>query len=140
METIKGGGSSLRCAANRTAHRPLDLVISIDTTVSMHGVLQEMQAAIDGILLRLLRDVVDLRVAIVAHGDYFDGDDAYVTKCVDFTNDGDRLSRFVRTLEGTSGGDWPECYELVVRVRVVACVCARVCVCLCVRAYARACV
>ena len=135
METIKGGGSSLRCAAKRTAHRPLDLVISIDTTVSMHGVLQEMQAAIDGILLRLLRDVVELRVAIVAHGDYFDGDAAYVTKCVDFTSDGDRLSRFVKTLEGTSGGDWPECYELVVR----ACVCVRARVCVCVRACVRAC-
>ena len=114
METKNDGGSSSFRSAKRAALRPLDLVISIDTTLSMHGVLQEMRAAIDDILQRLFRDVVDLRVAIVAHGDYYDGDDAYVTKCVDFTKDAIELSRFVRTVEGTSGGDWAECYELVV--------------------------
>ncbi|KAI0226627.1 hypothetical protein LSAT2_022916 [Lamellibrachia satsuma] len=116
METKNDGGSSSFRSAKRAALRPLDLVISIDTTLSMHGVLQEMRAAIDDILQRLFRDAVDLRVAIVAHGDYYDGDDAYVTKCVDFTKDAIELSRFVRTVEGTSGGDWAECYELVLHV------------------------
>ncbi|KAK2189482.1 hypothetical protein NP493_105g00030 [Ridgeia piscesae] len=117
METKNDAGSSSSLRACELANqKPLDLVISVDTTLSMHGVLQELRGAIDNILQRLIRDTIDLRVAIIAHGDYYDGDDAYVTKCVDFTKDGAKLSHFVRTLDGTSGGDWAECYELVLHI------------------------
>ena len=48
----------------------------------------------------------------MAHGDYCDTN-TYVTKWVDFTNDQKALCKFVNTVGATTGGDYPECYELV---------------------------
>ena len=39
----------------------------------------------------------------------------YVTKYVDFTTDVAELCRFVNEVSATGGGDFEECYELVLR-------------------------
>ena len=49
---------------------------------------------------------------MIAHGDYCDKAN-YVTKWIDFSNDSDSLCKFVRDVKPTGGGDFPECYELV---------------------------
>lgn len=64
---------------------------------------------------RLFRDIPDLRIGITAHGDYCDAGrrDSYVTKHLALTDNAEAIDRFVRDTGPTSGGDSPECYELV---------------------------
>jgi hypothetical protein len=62
---------------------------------------------------RLFREIPSLRIAVIAHGDYCDGDKVITT--LDFTDDTSRIKTFVETVPATSGGDYPECYELVLR-------------------------
>jgi hypothetical protein len=56
-------------------------------------------------------EIPELRIAIISHGDYCDGDKTITT--LDFTNDRDKIIQFVKNAPRTSGGDYPECYELV---------------------------
>ena len=56
-----------------------------------------------------------MRIALVAHGDYFDKELTYVIKMEDFSTDPKQLSEFIYDMGDTSGGDWEECYELVLR-------------------------
>lgn len=66
------------------------------------------------IIQRLFSDIPGLRIAVFAHGDYCDSHN-YVTKWVDFSNDQKVLCDFVKNVSGTGGGDYEECYELVLR-------------------------
>jgi hypothetical protein len=49
----------------------------------------------------------------VAHGDYCDEHETYITKMMDFTTDVKSISHFVNNVEATGGGDFDECYEFV---------------------------
>lgn len=91
---------------------PIDLVISFDTTGSMFPCLAEVRRKVDETAKRLFREIPNLRIGIVAHGDYCDTD-IYVTKHLQLTNDANAVSYFVKNVEPTYGGDAPECYELV---------------------------
>jgi NAD(P)-dependent dehydrogenase (short-subunit alcohol dehydrogenase family) len=93
----------------------LQVAISFDTTGSMSAVLDEVRKTITKMIKRLKREAPGVTVSVIAHGDYCDTD-IYVTKHVDFTDDEYKLSRFVRDVEPTGGGDPPECYELVLRL------------------------
>jgi hypothetical protein len=91
----------------------IDVMISFDTTGSMYPCLTQVRREIDKLVRRLFKDIPDLRIGIIAHGDYYDARYSYVTKMLDLTRDENRICRFVGTVEPTSGGDSPECYELV---------------------------
>lgn len=53
-------------------------------------------------------------MAVIAHGDYCDlRCYGYVTKHIDFTTDCKALCDFVQNVDCTGGGDFDECYELV---------------------------
>ena len=91
-----------------------DLIFTIDCTGSMYAVLSEVRRQVEWMTKQLFEVLPNLRVAIVAHGDYCD-EKIYVTKQLDFTDDVSEISKFVRTVEPTDGGDLPECYELVLR-------------------------
>jgi hypothetical protein len=91
---------------------PIDLVISFDTTGSMYPCLAEVRRKVDETAKRLFREIPNLRIGIVAHGDYCDTD-TYITKHLQLTNDANAVSYFVKNVESTYGGDFPECYELV---------------------------
>lgn len=90
-----------------------DLVISFDTTGSMYPCLSEVKRHIATIVPKLFRDMPGLRLGIIAHGDYCDGDK--VIQTLDFTNDQNAIISFVQNAPSTGGGDYPECYELVLR-------------------------
>ncbi len=64
------------------------------------------------VVKRLLGDIPTIKICVLAHGDYCDKSN-YVTKWVDFTNDVNKLCKFVNSVKSTGGGDWEECYELV---------------------------
>ena len=62
---------------------------------------------------RLFRDVDNLRVGIVCHGDYCDISSTYLYKAVDLTDDHKALVAFVNGTGNSGGGDYPEAYEHV---------------------------
>lgn len=94
--------------------QPIDLVLSFDTTGSMYPCLAEVRRRVDETAARLFREIPNLRIGIIAHGDYCDTR-IYVTKHLQLTNDANAVSYFVKNVEATHGGDAPECYELVLR-------------------------
>ncbi len=94
-------------------HAPVQIAFSFDTTGSMSQCLDELRAQLRDVITRLLGDVPGLQVAVIAHGDYCDEKEYYLLKCVDFTNDVNKLTEFVNEAGGTGGGDWEECYEYV---------------------------
>ena len=94
----------------------IEIVFSFDTTGSMSECLDHVRGQLGQVIERLFADIPGLRISVFAHGDYCDLDCyGYVTKYVDFTNDVAQLCNFVAKVEGTGGGDFEECYELVLR-------------------------
>ena len=91
----------------------IDVCITFDTTGSMYPCLTQVRRSAAATVRRLFKDIPELRIAIIAHGDYCDAGRTYVTKALDFSSDVERICRFIDTVEATGGGDAPECYELV---------------------------
>lgn len=95
--------------------QPIDMIFSFDTTGSMYPCLTQVRRTIDETAKRLLATIPNLRIGIVAHGDYCDARSSYVTKHLGLTNDPNAVSYFIKNVEATGGGDAPECYELVLK-------------------------
>lgn len=93
----------------------IDLVASFDTTGSMYPCLAQVRREIEKFVHNMYSDPVDLRIGIIAHGDYCDKDNPYTIRVMDFTCDEDALCKFVKETKATYGGDFDECYELVLR-------------------------
>ncbi|KAK7113208.1 uncharacterized protein [Littorina saxatilis] len=93
----------------------IQVAISFDTTGSMAKALAEVRKRISEMIRRLKTDIPGVNLSVIAHGDYCDKD-IYVTKHLDFSDDDDRLVDFVNNVQDTGGGDFPECYELVLRL------------------------
>lgn len=91
----------------------IDLLVSFDTTGSMYPVLAQVRREVEQFVKTMFNDFTDLRLGIIAHGDYCDKDDPYTIRIMDFTRDEKRLCEFVRETKPTYGGDADECYELV---------------------------
>ena len=91
----------------------MDLLVSFDTTGSMYPVLSQVRREVEQFVKDMFAEFVDLRLGIIAHGDYCDKDNPYTIRVMDFTRDEKRLCEFVRGTEKTYGGDADECYELV---------------------------
>ena len=99
----------------KTGGSIVDVVFSFDTTGSMYACLAEVRRGIKEAIRRLKAEVPNIRIAIIAHGDYCDARFSYVTKMVGFTEDENLLCNFVQTVGATGGGDADECYELVLK-------------------------
>ena len=100
-------------------HGKVQIVLSFDTTGSMFGCLDEVRKNLDEITDRLHTDIPHIEIAVFAHGDYTD---SYVTQYIDFTSevDCDKIKTFLDGVTQTYGGDFPECYELVLNeVRIL---------------------
>ena len=92
---------------------PMDLLISFDTTGSMYPVLANVRREVAAFVKDMFGYIGDLRVGIIAHGDYCDKDHPYTIRIMDFTTDMAEIIKFVETTDKTYGGDADECYELV---------------------------
>jgi Mg-chelatase subunit ChlD len=99
--------------SNEISVKNTDIVISFDTTGSMYPCLAEVKRNTTAITERLFREIPSLRVAIIAHGDYCDGDRTILQ--LDFTSNQEEIKEFIQNAPATNGGDIPECYELVLR-------------------------
>lgn len=91
--------------------KPADILISFDTTGSMYPCLTQVRKDVEKTVTQLFADLPDLRIAIITHGDYCDGGRAI--NILDFTTNQKKIIDFVKAAPATSGGDAPECYELV---------------------------
>jgi len=81
----------------------------------MYPCLQEVRNKLEEITTRLLKDIPNIRIAFIAHGDFCDQNESYVIKAQDFSTNQKTLIDFVKTVSKTGGGDAPEAYELVLR-------------------------
>lgn len=97
------------------AAQPIEILFSFDTTGSMYPCLTQVRQKIKETARRLFKDIPGLRIGIIAHGDYCDARETYVTSILDLTSDPETVSAFVEGVRPTYGGDAPECYELVLR-------------------------
>lgn len=97
----------------------LDMVIAFDTTGSMSSYIDAVKKHVTELIPKLFSTNPDLRIGIVAFGDYCDMPSKNVFgeayQVLDLTNDEDRIIKFVRDAQNTSGGDGPEFYELVIK-------------------------
>lgn len=91
----------------------IDLVVSFDTTGSMYPVLSQVRNYVEQFIKDMFNEFDDLRLGIIAHGDYCDKDDPYTIRIMDLTKDEKELCKFVKETNKTYGGDADECYELV---------------------------
>lgn len=91
----------------------VDIVVSFDTTGSMNPCISEVRRKVAEFIDTLFNQVPDLRIGLIAHGDYCDYPRT-ITK-QELTSDRAALVRFVQTVQQTHGGDNDECYEYVLQ-------------------------
>lgn len=92
---------------------PIDMLISFDTTGSMYPCLTQVRRNATELVKRLFKDIPSIRIGVIAHGDYQDEGETYVTKMLDITDDQSEIVHFIKHVGRTCGYDAPECYELV---------------------------
>lgn len=121
-ETECGGENKTEKAFEEVAPKnlgKLDMVIAFDTTGSMAQYIGAVRREVSDLIPQLFKENEDLRLGIVAFGDYCDMTnpttfgDAYQT--VQLTDNENDLIKFVKESKDTSGGDGPEFYELVIK-------------------------
>lgn len=97
----------------------LDMVIAFDTTGSMSAYINAVKNHVKELVPKLFSSNPDLRIGIVAFGDYCDMSSrdnfgkAY--QVLDLTNDENKIIQFINEAQNTSGGDGDEFYELVIK-------------------------
>lgn len=102
-----------KCDFDNASDDQIQIVFSFDTTGSMYSCLDTVRRHLKKIIKKLLNEIPNLHIGLVAHGDYQDLSSAYVTQQFDFSRDVDALAKFVEGVGVTSGFDSDECYELV---------------------------
>lgn len=102
-----------------TVDGKLDMVIAFDTTGSMSSYLSQVKGHVSSLVPQLLKDNPDMRIGIVAFGDYCDMNSAddfgKAYQVLHPTNKENDIISFVRKAKDTSGGDSDEFYELVIK-------------------------
>lgn len=94
----------------------VDIVFSFDTTGSMSQCIRQVRRNVQQTVTTLLDRMPAIRIGLIAHGDYCDAAKTYIIKKLDLTRDAKTLNHFIeKEATDTGGGDWPECYELVLR-------------------------
>jgi hypothetical protein len=97
----------------------LDMVIAFDTTGSMNAYLKAVKLQVKELIPKLLKQNPDLRIGIVAFGDYCDmpSKDRFgkAYQVCELTDNENRLIEFITKAQSTSGGDSDEFYELVIK-------------------------
>lgn len=97
----------------------LDMVIAFDTTGSMAAYIGAVRQEVAELVPRLFKDNENLRLGIVAFGDYCDMESATefgkAYQCLMPTDNENDIIKFIRESQNTSGGDGDEFYELVIK-------------------------
>lgn len=120
--TVENSESKKQNAMEEVAPKTLgmlDMVIAFDTTGSMAQYIDAVRQEVSELIPRLFRDNEDLRLGIVAFGDYCDMPDSVhfgdAYQVINPTSNANDLIKFVKESRDTGGGDWEEFYELVIK-------------------------
>jgi len=92
-----------------------DIVFCFDTTGSMYSCLDTVRTKLRETCERLTSDIPNIRIGVIAIGDYCDSHSTYATEVFDFSSDTKAICNFVRDVKATGGGDAPEAYEKALR-------------------------
>ena len=92
-------------------NKPLDVVFVFDTTDSMYHNLERVRSELSRLTERLATSIMGLRLGVIAFGDHHDSGRTYLTKVHPLTDQWDRITQWVQSVEGTHGGDEPEAVE-----------------------------
>lgn len=102
-----------------TSDSRLDMVIAFDTTGSMARYINAVKSHVKELIPKLFKQNPDLRIGIVAFGDYCDmpSKDKFGSayQVCELTDDEDILIEFITNAQDTYGGDSNEFYELVIK-------------------------
>ena len=102
-----------------TSDGKLDMVIAFDTTGSMASYIGDVKKHVTKLVPKLLGANPDMRIGVVAFGDYCDmeakGVFGAAYQVLPLTNNKYKIINFVKNAEGTYGGDSAEFYELVIK-------------------------
>lgn len=102
-----------------TSDGRLDMVIAFDTTGSMSRYISAVKEHVKELIPKLFKQNPDLRIGIVAFGDYCDMPSKYefgrAYQVCELTDDENKLMKFIINAKDTSGGDGDEFYELVIK-------------------------
>ena len=102
-----------------TSDGRLDMVIAFDTTGSMASYINAVKKHVKELIPKLFKQNPDLRIGIVAFGDYCDMPSKYefgkAYQVCELTDNENRLIEFITNAKNTSGGDCDEFYELVIK-------------------------
>lgn len=102
-----------------TSDGRLDMVIAFDTTGSMASYIDAVKEHVKELIPKLFRQNPDLRIGIVAFGDYCDMPSkdkfGWAYQVCELTDDENKLIEFITNAQDTSGGDGDEFYELVIK-------------------------
>ena len=97
----------------------LDMVIAFDTTGSMLAYINAVKTHVKELVPKLFSSNPDLRIGIVAFGDYCDmkSKDNFgrAYQVLGLTNDENEIIKFINEAQNTNGGDGDEFYELVIK-------------------------
>lgn len=122
IETIKGNVTTDKKAFEDIKPKnvgKLDMIIAFDTTGSMAEYIDAVRKEVANLIPELFADNEDLRLGIVAFGDYCDMANSQefgkAYQSIYPTNNENDLIKFVIESQDTSGGDGDEFYELVLK-------------------------
>ncbi len=91
-----------------------EVVFCFDTTGSMNPCIANVRRHIEQTCEEMFKNIPNLQVGFIAHGDYCDGDKCYTLQ--ELTQDKAAVFKFIRNAPNTGGGDSPECYELALNL------------------------
>lgn len=95
--------------------KDIEVVFAFDTTGSMYSVLVQLRADLSKMVAALIADVPNIKIGVMAVGDYGDDATTYVVTSLDLTNNATVLCKWVNEVKATGGDDIPEAYELMLR-------------------------
>lgn len=102
-----------------TEVKPTDIVIAFDTTGSMSSYIDNVKNHITSLIPELFNNTKNLKIGVVAFGDYCDMESKNVFgnayQVLDLSEDTSGIISFVKNAKDTSGGDSDEFYELVIK-------------------------
>lgn len=105
--------------ATATSDSMLDMVIAFDTTGSMSSYLGDVRKHCTDLVPKLLEANPDMRIGVVAFGDYCDMQNKYefgdAYQVLPLTTNKKKIIDFINNAKKTSGGDGDEFYELVIK-------------------------
>jgi len=90
----------------------VEIIFAFDTTGSMSGAIAQVRSQVTQTCETLMKNIKNLKIGIMAIGDYCDAQSSYALKTCDLTSNVKKITSFIKDVPNSGGGDEPECYEL----------------------------